>query len=314
MSWRWVFGGAAFFSPHMNYANALVGCFESSERDSQRSISASNHESDFIETVYTKKRPVDHFPALQKKKSMKECATNQSATCVDSLIPELIQDRGWNQYPLKHLWNLGYQPFPMIRILEALPTRPRLAFKQISDVLHGIAIKSIIKLESARSLSVLEDIASEIERIQPKQPDMYKDFFMNRPDVAKIWDKEQHFGLIRTSFDPETQIRQCIDANSRAAEFWGLTKADFIYRCRQSNLHYLMSELDWLRAIAAYLARFFDDSLVQYVRLSTGFGGPLQHCLARITTLKTLDSQGRITQVIPLFSDSKSTKNSVASN
>ena len=209
-----------------------------------------------------------------------------AAICCKPPLAELMEAQCWRQLPLQHVWNLGHRAFPIVGIMGALPSRLRLALKQISDLLHSITIDSTSMLGNVRNIT-------KFEKCQPDSGPLRID----QPDVADVWDQEQHFGLIRVTFDPETQIRQNIDANRRAGEFWGLNKEEFRFRYQQNNIPILSCELDWLRAFAVYTARYFDDSVTQYARLSLGGVASLQHCLVRITTLKTFDSCGRITQV-----------------
>ena len=214
----------------------------------------------------------------------------------ESQLAVYMKANGWGQFPLMHLWNLGYQSSPIIRIMNTLPIRPKLAIKYVSDLLNYVVEESI---STSRNLHDITTIESEIFGSENMQ--------LEQPDISEIWDCETQYGLIRVLFDPYTQIRLQIDSNCRAAQFWGMDKDEFLSQCRNNNIPLLLCEMDWLRSFAVYLTRYFDDSITQYLRFSTKSDFSLHHYLVRVTSQKVFDSLGRITQVctavcdLPLF-------------
>ena len=214
----------------------------------------------------------------------------------ESQLAVYMEAHGWGQFPLKHLWNLGYQAFPIMRIMNTLPIRPKLAIKYVSDLLSYVVEESISTSKNLHDITTIDAGFFGREHMQ-----------LDQPDISEIWDCETQLGLIRVLFDPHTQIRQQIDSNCRAAQFWGMDKDEFLSQCRNNNIPLLLCEIDWLRSFAVYLTRYFDDSITQYLRFSTKSDFSLHHYLVRVTSQKVFDSLGRITQVctavcdLPLF-------------
>ena len=194
--------------------------------------------------------------------------------------------KGFSQLPLKHLWNFGYNLCAILKILTSLPPRLSLSIRRLAQLLEMLAENSFLRLNDSF-------LATGCKGCVPAS-------FFSRPDITAAWDAWEDVGFLIVSYDPQSQNRQNFAANRRAAHFWGLTKSEIMGKFVQGDLALLMTELDWVRAFSVYLARYFDDRTVQYVRFTTKRGCKLsENGLACIETTKIFDAFGRIAQVDP---------------
>jgi hypothetical protein len=114
--------------------------------------------------------------------------------------------------------------------------------------------------------------------------------------ISEAWDDEKDFGLILMEFDPELQTREDFNANRRASHFWGLTNDDLMDQFKKNQVPLQLTELDWVRMFSVYLSRFFSDSVKQYLRFTLGLGSAARCALVCMTTSKTFNQFGRISQ------------------
>ena len=194
-------------------------------------------------------------------------------------LVEFMEYQGWAQKPLKHYWSLGFDFLSVLKIIAALPHRLSSAVARLSWTLHDLAEYSFSTLQDASIITGCSPDHSSLDL-----------------NITDSWDDCLENGLVLVIFDPISQVRRYVNANYRASLFWGFTKEEFLYRFVQSELPLQMSELDWVRMFCGYLTRYFDDSVTQYLRFTLKFGASLESALVCMTTFKTFDSFGRISQ------------------
>ena len=206
---------------------------------------------------------------------------------------QFMESKGFSQLPLRHLWNFGNNVCAILKILTALPPHLGMCIRRLAYLLEMLAEQSSVRLKDNFLLTGCKGCVPAS--------------FFSRPDITVTWDAWDDLGFIIVSYDPQSQSRQNFAANRRAARFLGLTKSEITEKFVQGNVPLLMTELDWIRAFAVYLARYFDDTVVQYVRFTTksenqtmGSSSPmhlLEGRLVCIETTKCFDAFGRIAQV-----------------
>ena len=197
-----------------------------------------------------------------------------------------IESLGWTQFPLKHYWTLGFQIFPTLMALNELPARVSSTLKRLLDVIDLIAEDSSKRLKDIFSIT-----GCKLENRQT-----YADMLvhsMMEEEHALAWEEEIRLGLIRITFDPSSQIRDMVFANSKAARFWMLSQEIFIEQITNNDLQTPYTELDWLISFVVYARTYFNDTLTQFNRFT--FGG--EASLVSVTFFKKRDSFGRISEV-----------------
>jgi hypothetical protein len=230
----------------------------------------------------------DHKPTSNASESYNR---QQNVWSAKPSLKDSIKELGWDQFPLLHYWNIGYQAPPALKIMMKLPPRLNFALMRFCNALHFLAQDSTKTLENKYLLRGLDcDMADN--------PDLSH---CRRSDEVMLWEEELHYGLIRIEFDPVNQSRKSFDVNTRAAQLWNSSKAELLERFRACDVPSQLTDLDWVRAFAVYLATYFDDTVTQFLRFTTACGGTFNATLVCATTTKTFDSVGRISQApIPL--------------
>jgi hypothetical protein len=130
---------------------------------------------------------------------------------------------------------------------------------------------------------------------------------MQFADEEVEWEKEEVFALIGLEFDPSTQMRINVRANTRAALLWNLKKNELLLRFANYDLPLPFTELDWLRVLVLDLRSYFQNATSHYYRIMVGSGKDARAMLVCVTKFKTFDGMGRISQVY-LFPCSRSLK------
>ena len=191
---------------------------------------------------------------------------------------------------LWHLWNFGYKSCAIQKVWNDLPPHLNLSIRRFMYLLEKLAQISSFRLKDSF-------LVTGCKGYVPAS-------FYSNPDIAVALDECEDLGLIIVTYDPQNQYRQIFAANQRAARFWGLTKLEFMKKLKQRKIPMRMTELDWIRSFAAYIARYFDDAVAQFVRF-TACGGvdisgnTLECRLVCIQTTKCYDAFGRIAQESP---------------
>eukprot|EP00291_Cryptomonas_curvata_P024812 CAMPEP_0172169024 /NCGR_PEP_ID=MMETSP1050-20130122/10474_1 /TAXON_ID=233186 /ORGANISM="Cryptomonas curvata, Strain CCAP979/52" /LENGTH=300 /DNA_ID=CAMNT_0012840033 /DNA_START=78 /DNA_END=976 /DNA_ORIENTATION=+ len=202
-------------------------------------------------------------------------------------LKESMDSLGWAHLPLQHYWNIGYQARPILKIIMQLPPRLCLALMRFSDALHYMAQDSTKTLERKILLSGIDSNMTDA-------PDVS---YCQHSDETTFWEEELQHGLIRVEFDPVSQSRKGFNVNTRAAHIWNTSKAELLDRFQACDVPLQLTDIDWIRAFANYLATYFDEIVTQFLRFTTACGGTFNAKLVSTTTTKTFDSVGRISQV-----------------
>ena len=202
-------------------------------------------------------------------------------------LSTFMENCGWSQYPLQHYWGFGYHSHSVVKIMNSLPCQMTMRLKMLSDTLHCITDDTALRLKKMYfTESIMHGCVAQENVWQLAQ-------------MKESWDEDEVYGLIQMDFDPELQTRDNIIANNRASHFWGLSKDHFLDRFLQNQLPMQMTEVDWARSFSMYVSRFFDCSVVQYLRFTLGVGKAARSSLVCMTTLKDFNQFGRITKARP---------------
>ena len=197
-----------------------------------------------------------------------------------------VEAIGWAHLPLQHYWNIGYQARPMLNVMMQLPPRLRIALRRFADALHYMAQDATKNLENKTHLSGIDSYMADV-------PDVSH---CGHPDEAMAWEEELEYGLIRIEFYPVSQGRKRFDVNTRAAHIWNSTKDQLLDRFQACDVPSQLTDIDWIRAFAAYITAYFDDTVTQILRFTTICGETVDAKLVSVTTTKTFDPVARISQ------------------
>jgi hypothetical protein len=107
----------------------------------------------------------------------------------------------------------------------------------------------------------------------------------------------QLFALVGLDFDPNTQMRINVRANSRAALLWNMRKGELLLRFANYDLPLPYTEVDWLRVLILDLQSYFKNVTSHYYRMMVGSGTDARAMMVCVTKIKTFNSLGRISQV-----------------
>jgi hypothetical protein len=195
----------------------------------------------------------------------------------------------WTHTQLRHWWNFGYEAESILRILRHLPQR-------LSSSIHRLL--SSLHFTSEYSTYTRQHM-SRLVRCLPNADEMSSQggTHMQLDDDEVEWENEQVFALIGLDFDPSTQIRTNVRANSRAALLWNLRKSEFLLRFANYDLQLPYTEIDWLRVLVLDLRSYFQNVTSHYHRMMVGSGMGARAMLVCVTKIKTFNGLGRISQV-----------------
>ena len=202
-----------------------------------------------------------------------------------SPLVEFIQSRnGWMQSPVIRLWNFGYQPAPIKKIIGTLPPPLFSAIGSALDSLSVIADQSstsLIKLSEAMGWNKAEE----------------RTIVSMATDECAHFEAETDLGLIHIDYVPSTQSRKRVAFNTCFAELWSMSKEDLLLRFADYDVPLPYSELDWLRVLISDVEAHFQNVTTQYLRLTFGSGQAARAVLAEVTTKKSFTAVGQICRV-----------------
>ena len=208
---------------------------------------------------------------------------------VPSPLFVFMEFQGWNQLPLKHYWNIGYHASSVTAMMSELPSRLILALKRLVDLLDDMAN------ESSKLREILRFTGNGIQGSDFRQ--RYVERLVTsliETEKYSAWEEETNFGIMEFTFDSTNQIRNHFFVNSKAANFWKLSQKEIIECIGENCLPVPLPALDWISWFALYLATYFIDTAAQFLRFVLNG----QAYLVCVTTFKTRDSLGRISEVV----------------
>ncbi len=112
--------------------------------------------------------------------------------------------------------------------------------------------------------------------------------------------QEQEFendALLRLDFDASNQGRLYVSANSCAASLWNMKRDELLLSFANYDLPLPCFELDWLRFLVSYMQAYFRDESSHYIRFINEVGFGARAKLVCLTSVKTFNAIGQITQV-----------------
>jgi hypothetical protein len=170
-----------------------------------------------------------------------------------------------------------------------LPSRLKLAWKQLFDAVHHISTCSTSRLEQISNLMKDPFVHTDIDTPHPK---------LSQDELDAEWEANQRCGLIQIEYEPSTQRRLRISANSRAASIWGMSRARLLLSLALHALPLPLTELDSHRTLAAALTDYDPAETARFVRLTLDDGnGGFRAALVCYTVRTTYDQLGRVKQV-----------------
>ena len=196
----------------------------------------------------------------------------------------------WAHTPLRQWWNFGYALEDIERILRHLPPGLSSAMHRLLDTLHYLSEVSVYRLQVMSRLAGWQSNTTNTDELS-KLGGTRGQF-----EEAE-WEKEEVFALIGLDFDPTTQKRVNVRANSRAALLWNLRKPELLLRFANYDLPLPYTELDWLRVLILDLQSYFLNVTTHYYRMMVGSGKDARAMMVCVTKFKTFSSGGRISQV-----------------
>jgi hypothetical protein len=203
---------------------------------------------------------------------------------------DFIERNGcWNHTPLRHWWNFGYESESIIKIIRHLPQRVSSSIHRMLGTLHFLSEYSTFKLQHmSRLVRQLSDTEEQI---------LQGDIQVHLAHEEAEWEKEEVFALIRLDFEPSSQMRTNVRANSRAALLWNMRKGELLLRFANYDLPLPYTELDWLRVLVLDLQSYFKNVTSHFLRMMVGSGKGARAMIVCVTKIKTFNSSGRISQV-----------------
>jgi hypothetical protein len=199
----------------------------------------------------------------------------------------------WNHTPLRHWWNFGYESESILKIMRHLPPRLNSSMHRLLDTLHSLSEYSACSLQHMSRLASWLPSTEEL----PFQGDTW----VQREEEEAEWEKEVVFALLSIVFDPVTQARRNVRANSRAALLWNMRKSELLLRFANYDLPLPYTELDWLRILILDLREYFQNATSHYHRMMVGSGKGARAMIVCVTKIKTFNCLGRISQVLTCF-------------
>ena len=198
-------------------------------------------------------------------------------------------DGRWVYTPLRQWWNFGYESESILRILRHLPQRLSSAIHRLLGTLHFMSEYSTCRLQHTFRLADCLSSTGE--------PSLHEDTQLQFEDEEVEWEREKVFALISLGFDPSTQMRTNVRANSRAALLWNLRKSELLLRFANYDLPLPYTELDWLRLLVLDLRSYFKNVTSHFHRTIVGSGNGARAMIVCVTKIKTFNYLGRISKV-----------------
>jgi hypothetical protein len=204
----------------------------------------------------------------------------------------LMEANGWVQHAARRIWNFGFKHEIVSRMACSLPPKLHQAWKQLFDAIHQISTCSTSRLEKISNLmneSNVTQIDSDLDFPCPK---------LSLDEQDTEWEAESFWGLTQVDYEPTTQRRLRIRANSRAASIWGISRASLLHSLALHDLPLPLTELDAHRTLAAALTDYDPAETGRFMRLTIDDGhGGVRATLACCAVRTTYDQLGHVTQV-----------------
>jgi hypothetical protein len=117
-------------------------------------------------------------------------------------------------------------------------------------------------------------------------------------EEAALWDEDGEHGFVRVDYDPATQTRVRVVANSRAAALAGAAggREELLARYARREVALPMPPLDAVCLFLDSLRRAHDDGAVRYYRVMVG-PPPGVGALACVRTAKVFNNRCQLRQV-----------------
>ena len=189
----------------------------------------------------------------------------------------------WMQPPIVRYWNFGFQQTKIFKILNSLPQPLGLAFEQVLKALTA---------KAENSISTMQTLSASVG-----WSNFEKDSILSQQIDPLVRFESASIGLIKVDYDHITQSRTRVDLNAFFARLWCMSKEQLLLRFADDNVPLPYSELDWLRSLVFDLETHFHNDTIKYSRLIFGNGQAVRAVLVEITSRKTFNSVGQITQV-----------------
>jgi hypothetical protein len=204
----------------------------------------------------------------------------------------LMEANGWVQHAARRCWNLGFNHYLVSKMACSLPPRLYLAWLKLFNAVHHISTASTSQLEAISNLM-------KQDSIDPMELNVQRPVLAQDEQDAE-WEADQSVGIIQVDYEPATQCRLSIRANSRAASIWGINRASLLQSLAHHALPLPLAELDLHRTLAAALTDDGPAEAERYLRFVLECRDGVRAALVCCAVHTTYDQLGRVTQVLPL--------------
>ncbi len=119
-------------------------------------------------------------------------------------------------------------------------------------------------------------------------------------EEAAMWEKTE-VGLVLLDYDPATQRRLGVAANSAAAKLWGLHREELLARFAAHDVPTMFTDLDAVHHFSAEMAMPLESERVVYVRMCFGGREARRGLLAAFGKDQQYNALGQLCQVHTQF-------------
>ena len=113
----------------------------------------------------------------------------------------------------------------------------------------------------------------------------------------ELWEQAE-VGLVRVDYDPATQRRLRVSANSTAAKLWGMHREELLARFARHDVPTVFTDLDAVRHFAAEMMAPLESQRVMYLRMCFGGREARRGLLVAFCKDKVFNAHGQLCQVI----------------
>ena len=166
--------------------------------------------------------------------------------------------------PIRRLWTWGSRPERILALVAALPPHMLALAERLMRAAHGLADAA----QRPQAAFALPLPPSNLNAVSAAPAGAGR--WAVGAEEAALWEQAE-VGLVRVDYDPATQRRLGVSANSAAAKLWGLHREELLARFAAHDVPAMFTDLDAMHNFAADMSAPLESDRVLYVRMC--FGG-----------------------------------------